>query len=45
MALTLNPPVYLGVTGLLLLIGGFMTFTSTLLVHAVALRSDVLYGG
>lgn len=37
-------PAYLAVTGLLLVIGGFMTFTSTLLLHASALRSEVLYG-
>ncbi len=42
--LTAHLPAYLAVTGLLLVIGGFMTFTSTLLLHATALRSDVLYG-
>lgn len=44
-ALTISTPAYLAVTGVLLLIAGFMTFTSTLVVHAVALRSDALYGG
>lgn len=42
--LTADLPAYLAVTGLLLVIGGFMTFTSTLLLHATALRSEVLYG-
>lgn len=42
--LTQDLPAYLAVTGLLLVIGGFMTFTSTLLLHATALRSEVLYG-
>lgn len=42
--LTQDAPLYLAVTGLLLLIGGCMTFTSTLLLHATALRGDELYG-
>lgn len=42
--LTDDVPLYLAVTGLLLLIGGCMTFTSTLLLHATALRGDELYG-
>jgi glycosyltransferase involved in cell wall biosynthesis len=35
---------YLGVLGLVLLIGGFLTFTFVLLLHALALRSETIYG-
>ncbi|MBO0731851.1 MAG: glycosyltransferase family 2 protein [Acidimicrobiaceae bacterium] len=35
---------YLGVLGLDLLIGGFLTFTFVLLLHALALRSETIYG-
>jgi glycosyltransferase involved in cell wall biosynthesis len=35
---------YLGVLGLLLVIGSFQTFCFNLLLHAIALRSDVAYG-
>jgi len=35
---------YLGVLGLMLMIISFMTFTFDLLLHAVALRSDSVYG-
>ena len=35
---------YLGVLGLVLLIGSFLTFCFNLLLHAVALRSEVMYG-
>jgi glycosyltransferase involved in cell wall biosynthesis len=35
---------YVGVLGLVLLIGSFLTFTFVLLLHALALRSDTIYG-
>jgi len=35
---------YVGVLGLVLLIGSFLTFTFVLLLHALALRSDTVYG-
>jgi glycosyltransferase involved in cell wall biosynthesis len=35
---------YLGVLGLVLMLGSFMTFTFVLLLHAAALRSSSLYG-
>ncbi|HYW26500.1 MAG TPA: glycosyltransferase family 2 protein [Terriglobales bacterium] len=35
---------YLGVLGLVLLIGSFLTFCFILLLHALALRSEVAYG-
>ena len=35
---------YLGVLGLVLLIGSFLTFCFNLLLHALAMRSEVLYG-
>jgi hypothetical protein len=35
---------YLGVLGLVLLIGSFLTFCFNLLLHALALRSQELYG-
>src|SRR5437870_1450659 len=35
---------YLGVLGLVLMLGSFTTFTFVLLLHAAALRSEVLYG-
>jgi glycosyltransferase involved in cell wall biosynthesis len=35
---------YLGVLGLLLVLGSFTTFTFVLLLHAAALRSSLLYG-
>jgi hypothetical protein len=35
---------YLGVLGMVLLIGSFLTFGFNLLLHALALRSDALYG-
>ncbi|MDQ6911183.1 MAG: hypothetical protein M3Z84_10460, partial [Actinomycetota bacterium] len=35
---------YLGVLGLLLLIGSFLTFGFNLLLHALALRSENVYG-
>ena len=35
---------YLGVLGLVLMLGSFMTFTFVLLLHATALRSSSLYG-
>ncbi|MBO0728510.1 MAG: glycosyltransferase family 2 protein [Acidimicrobiaceae bacterium] len=35
---------YVGVLGLVLLIGSFMTFTFVLLLHALALRSETMYG-
>jgi glycosyltransferase involved in cell wall biosynthesis len=35
---------YLGVLGLVLMLGSFTTFTFVLLLHAAALRSSMLYG-
>jgi hypothetical protein len=35
---------YLGVLGLVLLIGSFLTFTFVLLLHALALHGDTVYG-
>ncbi len=35
---------YLGVLGLVLLIGSFLTFCFNLLLHALALRSETMYG-
>ena len=35
---------YLGVLGLVLLIGSFLTFTFVLLLHALALHADTTYG-
>ena len=46
--LTLSPSdrvPYLGVLGLVLLIGSFMTFCFNLLLHGLALRSEMMYGG
>jgi hypothetical protein len=45
--LTLSPAdrvPYLGVLGLVLLIGSFLTFGFNLLLQALALRSEVTYG-
>jgi len=42
--LNADTSAYLAVTGLLLVIGAFMTFTFTLLLHATALRSGSMYG-
>jgi glycosyltransferase involved in cell wall biosynthesis len=39
-----SPPTYLAVTGLLLMIMAFMTFSFTLLLHAAALRSNQAHG-
>ena len=39
-----DPIPYLGVLGLVLLIGSFLTFCFNLLLHAIALRSEVAYG-
>ena len=45
LALTPADPVpYHGVLGLMLVISSFMTFTFVLLLHAVAIRSESLYG-
>jgi hypothetical protein len=44
LTLTADTSAYLAVTGLLLVIGAFMTFTFTLLLHATALRSGSMYG-
>ena len=44
LTLAADRSAYLAVTGLLLVIGGFMTFTFTLLLHATALRSGSMYG-
>jgi hypothetical protein len=43
LSLTSRKP-YLGVLGLVLLIGSFLTFTFLLLLHALTLRSDAAYG-
>jgi glycosyltransferase involved in cell wall biosynthesis len=43
-ALTANTIAYLAVTGLLVVIMSFMTFTFTLLLHATALRTGSIYG-
>lgn len=43
LSLTSKMP-YLGVLGLVLLISSFLTFTFLLLLHALTLRSDALYG-
>jgi hypothetical protein len=39
-----SPPTYLAVTGLLLMIMAFMTFSFTLLLHSAALRSNQAHG-
>ncbi len=43
-ALVANTTAYLAVTGLLIVIMSFMTFTFTLLLHAAALRTGSIYG-
>jgi glycosyltransferase involved in cell wall biosynthesis len=43
-ALQTDARAYLAVTGLMLVLGGFMTFTFTLVLHATAMRTRGLYG-